>query len=145
MATLQIITPEELVARQRKPKGRGRSGRRRSEARQQVIDQFKHALASAEPGYGGDLLLDEGEEKRVVRQSLKAAAEELGKALDFRPIKDKSRIHFRIITPEEKAAKPKRGGRPKKNAQVEMAPEDGSPEVPPAPSRRGRRATSEAS
>ena len=39
----------------------------------------------------------------------------MNQALEFRPIKDKTRIHFRVITPEEKAAKPKRGGRPRKN------------------------------
>ena len=86
-----------------------------------MIEEFKSVLQQAQPGYGGDVLLNEGEEKRVVRQNLKAAADELQKALDFRPIKEKSRIHFRMITLEEKAAKPPRGGRPRKNQQAENA------------------------
>ncbi len=68
----------------------------------------------ATPGYGVDVTLSETEDKRLIRQNLKAAAEELGIALDFRPIKDKSRMHVRVITPEEKAAQPPRGGRPRK-------------------------------
>ena len=59
-------------------------------------------------GYGVDVVLTDDEEKRVVRNNLKVAAEELNVALDFRPIKDKHRLHFRFITPEEKAAKPDR-------------------------------------
>ncbi len=64
----------------------------------------------------------------MVRQNLNAAAQELNVALDFRPIKDKSRIHFRFITPEDKAARPKRGGRPRKNGQEVSAEADGASE-----------------
>ena len=65
------------------------------------------------------MLLSEGEDKRVVRQNLKAATDKLNLTLDFRPIKDPTRIHFRVITSEERAARPRRGGRPPKNQQVE--------------------------
>ncbi len=116
MATIRLLTPEELAEREKKPEGRKRSGRRRSEERQRIIEAYKETLKDAEPGFGADVVLAAGEEKRLVRLNLKTAADELGKALDFRPIKDTSRIHFRVITPEEKAAKPKRGGRPKKKA-----------------------------
>ena len=116
MATIRLLTPEELAEREKKPDGKKRSGRRRSEERERIINVFKETLKDAEPGFGADVLLADGEEKRLVRMNLKTAAEELDKALDFRPIKDKSRIHFRVITPEEKAAKPRRGGRPKKQA-----------------------------
>ena len=115
MAEIRILSPDELAQREQKPKGRNRSGRRRSEERTRVIEEFKAKMRDAQPGYGGDVLLTEGEDKRMVRQNLKAAADELNQALEFRPIKDKTRIHFRVITPEEKAAKPKRGGRPRKN------------------------------
>jgi hypothetical protein len=115
MADIRILSPEELAEREQKPKGRHRSGRRRSDERTRIIEEYKNAMRSAEPGFGGDVTLAEDEDKRMVRQNLKAAADELNKALEFRPIKDKSRIHFRVITLEEKAAKPKRGGRPKKN------------------------------
>jgi hypothetical protein len=115
MAVISIVTPEELAEREQKPKGRNRSGRRRSEERTRVIEEYKSAMRDAAPGFGGDVSLGANEDKRMVRQNLKAAAEELGHALEFRPIKDKARIHFRIITQEEKAARPKRGGRPRKN------------------------------
>jgi hypothetical protein len=117
MAEILILTPQELAEREQKPKGKGRSGRRRSEERTRIIEEYKAALRDAEPGFGADVMLAEGEDKRIVRQNLKAAADELNKALEFRPIKDKTRIHFRIITLEEKSKKPRRGGRPRKNQQ----------------------------
>ncbi len=112
MAKIQLLTPEQLVERDRKP--RGKSGRRRSEERTRIIEDYKDQLRTAEPGFGGDVTLGSDEDKRIVRQNLKTAADELHKAIEFRPIKDKSRIHFRIITAEERAAKPKRTGRPRK-------------------------------
>jgi hypothetical protein len=115
MAEIQILTPQQLEERAQKPKGR--SGRRRSEERTRIIEAYKAQLEHVEPGYGGDVNLDEDEEKRTVRQNLKAAAQELNLALEFRPIKDKSKIHFRVITHEQAQAKPKRGGRPRKNPQ----------------------------
>ncbi len=115
MAELRMLSPQEIAEREHKPKGRNRSGRRRSEERTRIIEEYKAIMRDAQPGFGGDVLLEAGEEKRTVRQNLKAAANELNQALEFRPIKDRSRIHFRVITHEEKAAKPKRGGRPRKN------------------------------
>ena len=115
MATLNILTPEELAHRDQKSRSKGVGrGRRRSAERTRIIDGFKEVLQQAEPGYGADVLLGEDEHKRTVRQNLKAAADELGMALEFRPIKVKNRIHFRVITLEEKAAMPKRPGRPRK-------------------------------
>ena len=119
MADIRILTPEELAEREQKPKGRNRSGRRRSEERTRIIEEYKAKMRDAEPGFGGDVSLEPGEDKRMVRQNLKAAADELGKALKFNPVKNKSRIHFRVITLEEKAAQPKRGGRPRKNKAPE--------------------------
>ena len=120
MATLNILTPEELANREQKPERR-RTGRKRSAERTRIIEEFKSALQSAKLGYGADVLLSEDEDKRLVRQNLKAAADELDIALDFKPIKDRGRIHFRVITLEEKAAKPPRGGRLRKNQQAEDA------------------------
>ena len=115
MATLNILTPEELASREQKSRSKGVGrGRRRSAERTRIIEGFKEVLQQAEPGYGADVLLGEDEHKRTVRQNLKAAADELGMALEFRPIKVKNRIHFRVITLEEKAALPKRPGRPRK-------------------------------
>lgn len=121
MAEIRLLSPEELATREQKTTKR-RSGRRRSHEREQIIAQYKDALMGAQPGFGGEVVLTEGEEKRLVRMNLTTAAAEIGKALEFRPIKDKTRIHFRVITLEERAAKPKRGGRPKK-----VQPEAGAP------------------
>ncbi|HSH83354.1 MAG TPA: hypothetical protein VLA19_32885 [Herpetosiphonaceae bacterium] len=55
-----------------------------------------------------------------MRENLKAAAQELTLALDFRPIADPSRLHFRVITVEEQAAKPGRGGRPRTHVSAEQ-------------------------
>jgi hypothetical protein len=112
MADIRIVTPQELQEREQKPTGR--RGRARSEERSRFIEAYKAALQDAQPGYGGDVLLQEGEQKRTVRNNLQEAAKELNLALTFRPIKDPMRMHFRVITPEEAAQKPQRGGRPRK-------------------------------
>ncbi len=114
MADIRIVTPQELHERAHKPKGR--VGRQRSPERTAAIEAYKAALQDVQPGYGVDVMLEEGEEKRKVRQNLKAAAQDLNLRLDFHPVKDTARMHFRVITPEEKAAKPKRGGRPRKTS-----------------------------
>ena len=157
MATLNILTPEELAHRDQKSRSKGVGrGRRRSLKRSRIIEGFKEVLQQAEPGYGADVLLEEDEHKRTVRQNLKAAADELGMALEFRPIKVKNRIHFRVITLEEKAALPKRPGRPRKvqpEATQETIGEEAQeingngtepPAAPPARSRRRRNQPQEA-
>ena len=128
MATITVLTREQIAERETKPAGGVRPGRRRSPERIRIIEEFKAVLQQAEPGYGADVSLAESEDKRIVRLNLKAAAEEVGLVLDFRPIKDKSRIHFRVITPEEKAAKPRRGGRPRK-VQPEAAAEPAKEQI----------------
>ncbi len=156
MATINILTPEELAHREQKSgsKGVGR-GRRRSAERTRSIEGFKAVLGQAHPGYGADVLLSEGEDKLLVRRNLKVAADELGIALDFRPTKDKGRIHFRVITLEEKAGKPKHGGGRPKRVQAEVLQETSveppqetkptePPVAPPAWSRRRRNQPQEA-
>ncbi len=136
MAVIAILTPEELAQREQKPQRQGRTGRRRTPERTRIIEAYKAVMREAEPGYGADVTLAPDEDKRQVRQNLKAAAAELNVALDFRPIKDKTRIHFRFITPEEYATKPKRGGRPPKQRTTDAADADGGSEhvEPPGPS-----------
>src|SRR5919202_2353253 len=159
MAEITLLTPEQLIARQQKPKGNGRSGRRRSPERTRIIEEYKAAMQDVQSGYGADVLLANGEEKRIVRQNLKTAAAEQNLALEFRPIKDPSRIHLRFITVEEQAAKPKRGGRPRKSASPDVtdtadatgaasAPSAASPaeeQAQPAKRRRTRKAVAPAS
>ncbi len=113
---------EQTVTREQKPKGVGR-GRRRSLKRLRIIEGFKEVLQQAKSGYGADVLLSEDEDKRTVRTNLKDAAGELGLALEFHPFKDKHRMHFRVMTLEEKAARPYRGGGRPKKAQPEVAQE----------------------
>ncbi len=115
MAELHLLTPEELAAREQQGQGTGWRGRRSPE-RTRLLETFKAVLQQAEPGDGGEVVLAAGENKRVVRPLLKVAAAALGYALDFRPTKDPTRIYFRVITPEERAAHPKPGGRPRKHA-----------------------------
>ena len=115
---ITILTPEELAERDQRPQREGgRAGRPRSEERTRIIEEYKALLRDAPVGFGGDVELAPGEEKRIVRDNLKAAAAELDLALEFRPRKDRTQIQFRVITPEEYAAKPKRGGRPRKHPQ----------------------------
>ncbi len=114
MADIRIFTPQEL--QEQEQKSTGRPGRQRSPERTRIIEEYKAALQDVQPGYGGDVVLAEGEEKRTVRLNLKEAAQELNLALDFRPIKNPMRMHFRGITPEEAAQQPRRGGRPRKTS-----------------------------
>ena len=97
MAEITLLTPEQLAEGEQKPKSHGRSGRRRSPARTRIIEEYKAVMQDVTPGYGADVLLAADEDKRFVRQNLKAAADELNVALEFWPVKDRSRIHFRFI------------------------------------------------
>ncbi len=114
MAEIRLLTPAELAARAQQKQGTRRRGR--SPERTRLLEEFKAVLQQAELGDRGEVVLAAGETKRVVRPLLKVAAAALGYALDFRPTKDPTRIYFRVITPEEHAAHPKPGGRPRKRA-----------------------------
>ena len=116
MAELRLLTPTELARREQPQQRPGKPGRRRSPEQTHIIEAYTATLQQAHPGFGGEVVLAEGESKRKVRQHLKTAAQAVGYALDFRPTKDPTRIHFRVITPEERAAHPKPGGRPRKRA-----------------------------
>jgi hypothetical protein len=118
MAEITLLTPEQLAEREQKPQGHGRRGRRRSEERTRIIEEYKVVMQGIQPGYGADVLLAEGEDKKKTRQNLKAAADELGHRIQFRPLKDPTRLHFRFITREEQAAAQKRGGRPRTTQQA---------------------------
>lgn len=146
MAAITLLTPAQIAERQQKPTGR--SGRRRSEERTRIIEEYKAIIRDAQPGAGADVVLDAGEDKKVVRQNLKAAADDLAKVIEFRPIKDPSRLHLRFITAEEKALKPRRTGRPRKQqpeAEIEQVQEpeiqaESQPEVSTRSKRQTRKA-----
>jgi len=118
MAKLTLLTPEEVTAREEKPK-KPRIGRQRSPERLRMLEEYRLALQGAQPGYSGDVVLAEGENKRVVRLLINEAAESLGLALSYRPRRDANLMRFDVITHEEKAARPKRGGRPRKQVDEE--------------------------
>ena len=90
-----------------------------SSAHKRSLGTGDRGLATAPTSDSADVTFEPGEDKRVVWQDLKVAAAEIGRALEFRRIKDPSRLHFQIVTPEEYAAKPRRGGRPRHPAQLE--------------------------
>jgi len=48
MANITIVTPEQLAEREQRPKGR--SGRRRSEERTRMIEEYKAAMRGVQPG-----------------------------------------------------------------------------------------------
>ena len=160
MAEITLLTPEQIVEREQKPTGKGRSGRGRSPERTRVIEEFKAAMQDVQPGYGADVFLTEDEVKRIVRQNLKTAAAEQQLGVEFRPVKNPSRIHLRFISLEEQAARPKRpGGRPRKvdqalaeraevngeaegaDEQTEAQPEAEQAQPTPPKRRRTRKAT----
>ena len=116
MAELRLLTPTELTARAQPRQRPGQPGRPRSPERTRLLEALKAVLQQAEPGYGGEVVLAAGETKRTVRLQLQAAAAELGLVLAFRPIKDPHRMHFRVQTPEERAAHPRPGSRLRKRA-----------------------------
>ena len=133
MAAITILTLEEVARRDQKPERQRRTGRKRSAERTRIIEAYKVAMREAEPGYGADVTLAPDEATRQVRQNLKAAAQELNIALDFRRIKNRSRMHFQFITPGEHAAKAKRGGRPPKQRTTEAAASDSGSEAAQTP------------
>jgi hypothetical protein len=111
MPEFTLWTPEEIQERA-KPK---RTQQR--EARDRAIAEYSTILASAQPGYGGQLVLGDDEDKRKIRVLVREAASRNNLSLRFRPIKDKDRIEFLVIDPEQQPSRPKTGarrGRPKK-------------------------------
>ncbi|GIV96342.1 MAG: hypothetical protein KatS3mg057_0999 [Herpetosiphonaceae bacterium] len=109
MAELKLFTPEELAER-RKPRRQ-----QRREAKERTIEQFREQLERAGPGYGGEVVLEEGDDKRKTRGLLKEAATRAGLQLRFRPIKDPSRIEFSVVEGEEEQPT-RRGGRGRQRA-----------------------------
>lgn len=112
MAEFTLWTPEEMQDRA-KPK---RTQQR--EARDRAIAEYSTFFASAQPGYGGQLVLGDDEDKRKIRALVREAATRNNLSLRFRPIKDKNRIEFLVIDPEKQPSRRNTGarrGRPKKN------------------------------
>ena len=99
MAKIHITTPEELTARGMKPR---RSGQTRSAERTAIIEEYKQFLSAITPGYMREVVLEDGETKPLVRMNLRAAADELGRVIEFRTMKDPQRLKFLITHPKER-------------------------------------------
>lgn len=110
MAELKLYTPDELAER-KKPKRQ-----QKREAKERIIETYRAQLTEAQPGYGGEILLEEGEEKRKIRGILKEAAARNGLQLRFRPIKDPKRIEFSVIQKEEQTSARRGGSRGRRRA-----------------------------
>ncbi|HYF65489.1 MAG TPA: hypothetical protein VD886_21865 [Herpetosiphonaceae bacterium] len=112
MAEFTLWTPEEMQDRAKPKRAQQR------EARDRAIAEYSAFFASAQPGYGGQLVLGDDEDKRKIRALVREAASRNNLSLRFRPIKDKNRIEFLVIDPEKQPSRRNTGarrGRPKKN------------------------------
>lgn len=111
MAEFTLWTPEEMQERA-KPK---RTQQR--ESRERAIAEYSEYFKNAQPGYGGQVVLGDEEDKRKIRALVREAATRNSLTLRFRPIKDKNRIEFLVIDPAKQPARKNTGarrGRPKK-------------------------------
>jgi len=84
MAKITLFTAEEYEARHT-PK------------RERQVIEWMDLLRTVEPGWAGDVELEEGDEKRKVRLMLQDAASRLSLTLRFRPLKDKQKMQFEVI------------------------------------------------
>ncbi|HEY1016736.1 MAG TPA: hypothetical protein VGE07_28750 [Herpetosiphonaceae bacterium] len=110
MPEFTLWTPDEMKERE-KPKRL-----QQKEAKERAISEFASYFQNAGPGFGGQLVLSENDDKRKLRALVREAASRHNLSLRFRPIKDKGRIEFSVVDP---------GGAPKKSS-------------PPAGKGRGR-------
>ena len=105
MATLTIITPEEIAARKKSPRQQQR------EERERMITSYVHQLSKTRAGYGGEIILTEGEDKLKIRALLKEAATRSKIQVRLLPRRDPSRIVFLVESPA-----PAKRGRPKQTS-----------------------------
>jgi hypothetical protein len=109
MAELKLFTPDEIAERA-KPKRQ-----QKREAKERMVSGYASQLQGCRPGFGGEVVLSEEDDKRKIRSLLKEAAGRTKLQLRFRPIKDSGRIEFSVVEATKKAAGKGRGGRrPKK-------------------------------
>ena len=112
MAELTIWSPEEVEKRSMSKRALQR------EERERLVEEYSKQFENVEPGFGGQVMLEEDDDKRKIRQIVRDAAAQHNLTLRFRPIKDKQRIEFNVIDPS--TIPPRRGGRrgrPRKNPQ----------------------------
>ncbi len=105
MPEFTLWTPEEMQERA-KPK---RTQQR--ESRERAIAEYGAYFQTARPGFGGQVVLSDDEDKRKIRALVREAATRSNLSLRFRPIKDKNRIEFIVIDPSKQPAPRNTGGR----------------------------------
>ena len=111
MGEMMLWTPEEMQERAKPKRERLR------EEKERAIAEYAAYFQHAAPGYGGQVMLDDDEDKRKVRLLVREAATQQGLTLRFRPIKDANRLEFTVIDPviQKKGA---RRGRPRKTSEA---------------------------
>jgi hypothetical protein len=116
MAEFTLWTPEEMQDRAKPKRAQQRENRERA------LAEYGEHFKNAQPGFGGQVVLGDEEDKRKIRALVREAAGRNNLTLRFRPIKDKNRIEFLVIDQEKQSA-PRTGGarrgRPKKNPSNE--------------------------
>ncbi len=83
---------EEMMTPQPKPSPR-------SLERQRALQEMKEFLSQIQPGEGGEIVLEEGDNRLTIKNRLKKAAEELGVELKF--IRKRKRIVFQVLEKQE--------------------------------------------
>jgi hypothetical protein len=111
MPEFTLWTPEEMLEREKPRRERAR------EAKERMISEYSAYLKAAKPGFGGQIVLGDEEDKRKVRAIVREAAQRNGLTLRFRPIKDKGRIEFSVTDANSgnKSRGATKPGRPRKS------------------------------
>lgn len=114
MPELNIWNLDDMAERA-KPKRQ-----RKREERERMVQTYREYFKNVKPGFGGEVLLSEEEDKRKIRMLIREAAEQQGINLRFRPIKDAQRIEFRVLPKEDKTSSTgAKRGRPRKTKTEE--------------------------
>ncbi len=94
MAQYKKLSAEELemMARRTKPSPR-------SLERQRALQEMINFLSQIKPGEGGEIVLEEGDNRLTIKNRLKRAAKELGVELKF--IRKRKRIVFQVLEKKE--------------------------------------------
>ena len=89
MTKMRKLSKEEVAAIM-EPKPRSE----RAAERKRIIEEYKQFLLSLEPGEGGEIIPDEGENRQTIKNRLRRAAKEVGVQLEFK--RKRGKIIFRV-------------------------------------------------
>lgn len=94
MAQYKKLSTEELEMMKKRTKPSPRSLER-----QRALKEMMEFLSQIAPGEGGEIVLEEGDNRLTIKNRLKKAAEKLGVELKF--IRKRKRIVFEVVKKEE--------------------------------------------